>query len=203
MVARRDFLENIVDYILKKMNKNNYIPQDINLFKYGLNIFIRYIIFFLTIFFITSFCGNFINVLLFDFTLIVLRFHCGGYHSENIYTCFFLSVFAMAVLPQILVRININKVINFFITELFIMLQIIKKPIKNIKKIYDKQFIKKMEIRKTIILVIINIIYLFLLYYDCNLGKMVTYACGINYLSMLNVIILKWKGDNKDECVFR
>ena len=32
------------------MNKNNYIPQDINLFKYGLNIFIRYIIFFLTIF---------------------------------------------------------------------------------------------------------------------------------------------------------
>lgn len=50
MVARRDFLENIVDYILKKMNKNNYIPQDINLFKYGLNIFIRYIIFFLTIF---------------------------------------------------------------------------------------------------------------------------------------------------------
>ena len=184
-------MENIVDYILKKMNKNNYIPQDINLFKYGLNIFIRYIIFFLTIFFITSFCGNFINVLLFDFTLIVLRFHCGGYQSENIYTCFFLSVFAMAVLPQILVRININKVINFFITELFIMLQIIK------------QFIKKMEIRKTIILVIINIIYLFLLYYDCNLGKMVTYACGINYLSMLNVIILKWKGDNKDVCVFR
>lgn len=149
-------MENIVDYILKKMNKNNYIPQDINLFKYGLNIFIRYIIFFLTIFFITSFCGNFINVLLFDFTLIVLRFHCGGYHSENIYTCFFLSVFAMAVLPQILVRININKVINFFITELFIMLQIIKKPIKNIKKIYDKQFIKKMEIRKTIILVFLN-----------------------------------------------
>ena len=84
-------MENIVDYILKKMNKNNYIPQDINLFKYGLNIFIRYIIFFLTIFFITSFCENFINVLLFDFTLIVLRFHCGGYHSENIYTCFFLS----------------------------------------------------------------------------------------------------------------
>ena len=104
----------------------------------------------------------------------------------------------MAVLPQILVRININKVINFFITELFIMLQIIKKPIKNIKNIYNKQFIKKMKIRKTIILVIINIIYLFLLYYDCNLGKMVTYACGINYLSMLNVIILKWKGDNKD-----
>lgn len=32
---------------------------------------------------------------------------------------------------------------------------------------------------------------------------MVTYACGINYLSMLNVIILKWKGDNKDVCVFR
>ena len=42
MVARRDFLENIVDYILKKMNKNNYIPQDINLFKYGLNIFIHF-----------------------------------------------------------------------------------------------------------------------------------------------------------------
>ena len=40
-------MENIVDYILKKMNKNNYIPQDINLFKYGLNILFKilYLIF--------------------------------------------------------------------------------------------------------------------------------------------------------------
>ena len=70
-------MEGIGDYVLKKMNKKNYVPHDVILFKYGLNIFVRYVVFFLIIFFITFFCGNFTNVLMFDLTLILLRFHCG------------------------------------------------------------------------------------------------------------------------------
>ena len=81
-------MEGIGDYVLKKMNKKNYVPHDVILFKYGLNIFVRYVVFFLIIFFITFFCGNITNVLMFDLTLILLRFHCGGYHSKNVYSCF-------------------------------------------------------------------------------------------------------------------
>lgn len=186
-------MEGIGDYVLKKMNKKNYVPHDVILFKYGLSIFVRYVVFFLIIFFITFFCGNFTNVLMFDLTLILLRFHCGGYHSKNVYSCFLLSVFTMAIIPQILLDINISKVINFFITELLISLQIVLEPVKNANKIYNEKFIKNIRKRKNIILLVINIIYIFLFNYYYNFGRMVTYACGFNFLSVVIAIILKWK----------
>lgn len=129
---------------------------------------------------------------MFDLTLILLRFHCGGYHSKNVYSCFLLSVFTMAIIPQILLDINISKVINFFITELLISLQIVLEPVKNANKIYNEKFIKNIRKRKNIILLVINIIYIFLFNYY-NFGRMVTYACGFNFLSVVIAIILKWK----------
>lgn len=55
ILARRVFLENIVDYVLKKMSENSYTPQDIRLFKYGFNILLRYIILFLVVFLLRFF----------------------------------------------------------------------------------------------------------------------------------------------------
>ena len=67
----------------------------------------------------------------------------------------------MAIIPQILLDINISKVINFFITELLISLQIVLEPVKNANKIYNEKFIKNIRKRKNIILLVINIIYIF------------------------------------------
>ena len=54
----------------------------------------------------------------------------------------------MAIIPQILLDINISKVINFFITELLISLQIVLEPVKNANKIYNEKFIKNIRKRK-------------------------------------------------------
>ena len=203
ILARRFFLENIVDYVLKKMSENSYTPQDISIFKYGFNILLRYIILFLVVFFITFFYGNFVNILLFDLILIILRFHCGGFHSKNVYTCFFLSVFTMAIVPQLLLNISVSKETYFFITEMFIVSQIIIRPIKNSKKIYNAKFIDNLKKIKKIVLILINSIYLVLLCYTCKLERMITYACGINTFSMLIEIIIKWREEKKDVWIFR
>ena len=65
-------------------------------------------------------------------------------------------------------------------------------PEKYANKIYNEKFIKNIRKRKNIILLVINIIYIFLFNYY-NFGRMVTYACGFNFLSVVIAIILKWK----------
>ena len=40
---------------------------------------------------------------------------------------------------------------------------------------------------------IVYFIYIFLFNYYYNFGRMVTYACGFNFLSVVIAIILKWK----------
>ena len=184
-------MDRITNSIVRCLNDNKFSPRDIELFTYGLNISLRYLLFGAFIFGLLFFLGNIGYVLVFDLVLVLLRFHCGGYHTENVVTCFLLSVFSLVIVPEIGLSYNISAAVScLFMTICFIFMWR-SQPIQNEKKKLNSDFVNKVNQRKNIIIVFFYILLLFQLIISNQIANMMMLAFLYNVLSMLVELIRK------------
>lgn len=181
----------LANYIEKYMQTNNYAPKDSVLFLYGLNILIRYILFGITILFLLLFIGNIDYVLIYDSILIVLRFHCGGFHATDIKRCFILSMVTMVAVPEIFINFNIDYSLNFVITTMCFIIMICIKPLQNRNKHLNNTFVNRVNKRKVSILIVLYAIYLFQLNTSLHYTYPIMLSFFCNTLSIIIEIIRK------------
>ncbi len=146
-------MDRITNSIVRCLNDNKFSPRDIELFTYGLNISLRYLLFGAFIFGLLFFLGNIGYVLVFDLVLVLLRFHCGGYHTENVVTCFLLSVFSLVIVPEIGLSYNISAAVSCLFMTICFIFMLRSQPIQNEKKKLNSDFVNKVNQRKNIIIV--------------------------------------------------
>ena len=197
-------MDRITNSIVRCLNDNKFSPRDIELFTYGLNISLRYLLFGAFIFGLLFFLGNIGYVLVFDLVLVLLRFHCGGYHTEKVVTCFLLSVFSLVIcpasklcstvlviVPEIGLSYNISAAVSCLFMTICFIFMLRSQPIQNEKKKLNSDFVNKVNQRKNIIIVFFYILFLFQLIISNQIANMMMLAFLYNVLSMLVELIRK------------
>lgn len=168
--------ETFSDLLIKYLMQKGYAPKDKVLFKYGFNIFIRY--FFLTIIvsMLILIIGDAQYILLFDFIVIIMRFHCGGYHLESAVNCFFVSVAILSIIPKIVLEINMKDFYTISLLFVCILFLYFSKSKINDKKVIRYDLLKKIEKRKRLLLVFLSIVSILFAFIDIKYTQMSTYA---------------------------
>lgn len=186
---------NFVQKIVYLMEKNNVAIEDYDLIRYGLTIFIRYLILIVTIFTLSIFLNIFIKTLIFNLFFIGLRIYTGGYHSKNAISCFIISLLITIGIPYLLKNLTLTdlQIILLLITSVFILLNI--KIESNSNKLIDEYenliYKKKMKILISIYSLIL-VILLFLSFK--NLAQLLLFSIIVNSISVL-IEKFKMKGE--------
>lgn len=181
-------------YILEYIHTKEYNLKDKELFMYGLNIFLRYLLFGFSMFLLLLIMGNIKYILIFDIILIILRFHCGGYHATSISKCFILSIITLVIVPEIVISINIDMNLSFILITICFVFMFYLNPLQNANKMLSYNLIKQINTRKKIILIIIYILYL-LYFIQSNISaqyaNMVMLAFLCNVFSIMIELVRK------------
>lgn len=179
-------LENFSSNFIKYLKYKGYPPKDEVLFKYGFNIFCRYLALILVLSVILSFIGDIKYILVFDFIVVIMRFHCGGYHLKSAMNCFVVSLLVLSIIPKLVLKIQI---VDFYIISLLVLSVIFLcfiKPKSNEKKQVRDDLINRIEKRKNKLLILISSLSLVLYCIDPIYIKMVAFAL----LFIITVVII-------------
>ena len=97
-------MEKVVEGIVSILHKNSIVnDENIDVVRYGIEIVLLKILFFLTILFIGIITNNVVNILIFMLFYKPLRTYAGGYHAKTRIGCYIVSVL-MLLLMLISVR---------------------------------------------------------------------------------------------------
>lgn len=169
--------------MINKLNRIHTIV-DIDLFTYGFNILLRYILFGITTAGLLILFGNIKYILFYDLILIILRFHCGGFHAKNTKVCFFLSIIALVLLPEIALNYTFGHVVNLLLVIFTTIFMIFIYPIHNEKKSLNRMFIEKINKRKNIFVFCFSCLYFLFLNISNTYAIMIMWAFICNVFSM-------------------
>ena len=90
---------------IRSILKNNNVFIDNDIFDYGFTILVTYLMYLLFIIPIALILSELFEVLLFIILFIPLRRYIGGFHFNNQYYCFIVSITLALILPYIVIRI--------------------------------------------------------------------------------------------------
>lgn len=91
-------MKKILDSITNTLYENEAIKkEDIDVCRYGLDVFLSSVLEVLSIFLISLFVHNFLETVLFFTAFIPLRIFAGGYHADTKLRCYFVSLGVYAV----------------------------------------------------------------------------------------------------------
>lgn len=86
-------MDKVVERIVSLLHRNTVVnDDDIDVVKYGIEIVLLKILFFLTILLIGVITNNVVNILMFMLFYRPLRIYAGGYHAKTRIGCYFVSV---------------------------------------------------------------------------------------------------------------
>lgn len=175
------FADLMIDYISQK----GYTPNDKILFKYGFNIFTRYFLLAIVVSIFIFIHGDAQYILLFDCVVILMRFHCGGYHLKSPINCFFVSVFVLTVMPKIILTLNIKFYCIIVLLFASVLHLSFSKSIQNSRKVIRQGLMKKIDKRKKVLLLFLSISSILFIIVDIKYTQMCVFA-----LSFVSSVIL-------------
>lgn len=102
-------MDKVVEGIVSILHKNSIVnDENIDVVRYGIEIVLLKILFFLTILFIGIITNSVVNILIFMLFYKPLRTYAGGYHAKTRIGCYIVSV-----LMLLLMLISVKLVSNF------------------------------------------------------------------------------------------
>lgn len=190
------FLNSCINFITKY---NNYTEKDIKKLRYGLEgIYLtltKTIIILLLSLILKIFFEVIIIIILFN----IIRYFGFGFHAEKSWQCLLMSIFNFIIIPYILLSININFYLDFFISIVCIVGYIlwapadtVKRPLKN----KNKRLIRKLI--TTTIGILFSILSIFLI----NFRSIILSVLIIQFIVVcpLTYIIMNQSFNNYKNC---
>lgn len=189
-------LEKLVKQSVNFFYKNNIISEEyIEVYEYGLELFITSVMEMLAVIFISIMVGEFIATAIFLVSFGILRIYVGGFHASTNLRCFFtlLLVYSVFLLLLRFADFSAASWTSFFASLLSEILVILFSPVDNANKRLDNTERKKFR-KISIIIVSIETVVVFLLLATIKLHYVfLSISCGqlAVALSMLTVKIIE------------
>lgn len=185
----------ILEYLDKHQNKET-IKQEIDIYRYGLEVFILNFLNIISILLLGYLSNTFLEALIFLITFIILRQLTGGFHFKSYILCNF-SFICMYLLFLLFYYLRIWELIQniyFIIINSCLIYIMYMTPIENVNKPLSKNKLKILKIKKFYISLIFLCVYMILK--PLIIMNAMAYAI---ILDVLLIIIEKVKEVLKDE----
>lgn len=174
-----EYISNIIiNYI------TNYIClENINIYKYGMQIILADISNFMVILIPSIILNKYIEGMIFFITFVGMRRYCGGYHCSTCLRCniCFMIIFLISLLSVRIPKEFINPI--FIISIIYILLSVLNKCFRDV----DNR-----QVRKNFLILIINMIVILLYVHFFSLSSE-----NVAKFSMIMIAILLFKEESK------
>ncbi|MBS6114281.1 accessory gene regulator B family protein [Thomasclavelia spiroformis] len=194
-----NFLANKITNIFARYD---YKHRDAELFKVGINIILRYLIFGLTILAISLLLNDIIYIFFFDLFLIILRRKLGGIHANKTYICFIISIITFSFIPYYFSKLTINKHVICLMSLLELLILYFIPPCKVNNRKYPSSFYNKMNFQKKIIIISYFILLVLGAILSKTLTSIICFSVLVNILSILFNQYKNYKKENLNENIF-
>lgn len=194
-----NFLTNKITNIFARYDYNH---RDTELFKVGVNMILRYLMFGLTILAISLLLNNIIYIFFFDLFLIILRRKLGGIHANKTYICFIISVITFTFIPYYFSKLTIDKNLVYLMSSLELLILYFIPPCKVNNRKYPSSFYNKMNFQKKIIILSYFILLILGTIFCKTLTNIICFSVLVNILSILFSQYKNYKKENLNENIF-
>lgn len=114
-------MERIAKTISELLLENNIIPEnDIEIYKYGLELFLTSVLEVSAILLASIFIGNFCETLIFLITFLPVRIYSGGYHADTRGRCFMVLI-GVYILFSIILLLDVSSIYKYFMIPFSIL----------------------------------------------------------------------------------
>lgn len=162
-------MENISAYTARFLVQYGVInKKDIEIYKYGIEVFFLFTMDLLSIFILSLFIGNFIETICYFLAFMPLRFFSGGYHATTRLRCYIISLVAYIIF-SIIIAIDfqkITRILMVFITLFSLLVVVLFAPVVHKNHyltmqeiIICKRISRKIAFSETLVLCIGEIIF--------------------------------------------
>lgn len=171
------------------VNNNIYLEKDV--FEYGFEYFLSYLVYLLIVIPISILTDSFIEIVLFIILYIPIRKNIGGLHLKKRYHCLMLSIIITLVVPILTNYIFLNIYLLLIPIILNTFLYIMFVPVDCKEKKLSQVEIKYYKIKSLILHLIYFTLYTFTFLY--NIDFVFQVLCIIEIISSFSIITSKIK----------